>query len=368
MDEYDDSDFWDYEPSDYDTVATDDGSQYDAEAGYDSSAYDTVATDDSSQYDPNDTPAGGDANPYGDSYDAGAGYGTDDYPSQGTPGADQFEADQGYLYSDAAGNDFYADGSIGLPDGSYLYPDGSYELSDGSSIAANGDYTDAQGNLWENMGWAGAGNLYQDANGDVWNAATGEITQAVTVNGPYVDPATAQAANTSAQSAPAATAPKATSGGGGGSGGGGSSLKLPTTPTKPTTSSSTGSAPAKTIKSDQRIGNDRYLVYSDGSSQRITDYYKPAAGTATVGTVVNDLLGTAGKIAGAVLAPATNPTAPKLPSIPTSATTITGLVKPPGGANPTVPTGAKPAVAGSSSAGAGLLVVAAIAAKLFIFH
>lgn len=334
---FDDSSSYDDSSSAYDTVATDDSSGYDVPAS-DSSAYDTAATDDSS---------------------------SDLYPDSGQQGLDQFNQDQGYLYTDAAGNDIYADGTIGLADGSTLNPDGSYELADGSVLAANGDYTDAEGNAWTNLGFAGAPQLYQDANGDIWNAGTGEVTPSTEVSGNYV-------AAGSTQAAPAATAPKASTSAGGGSGGGGSSIKLPqtTTPPKPATSASSGAAPAKTIVSDQRIGNDRYLVYSDGSSQRLANYYQPAAGatTPTAGSVLGNLLGTAGQIVGAINAPSTVAGAPKLPTVNTSATPITGLLKPPAGANPTVPVVKPTSTGATSSSGLGLLALGALALKVFILH
>lgn len=363
---YDDSDYYDdssyYDDSDYgsgeDTLAAVDVGDYSGDLnGYDSIGIDTGGN--SYDYGSAQDEATQLLDDWGYDYSPGV---EDDYSSGGYNVADDGEGDNDVIFTDPAGNSFYADGTIEFPDGTIYNPDGSYELTDGSEIASNGDYTDVNGDTWENMGWAGSPNLYQDAAGNVWNSTTGDVTQVQTVisdRGPL----------SSNQSAPAASTPKSGGAAGGSPKSGGAS---PSSSSSSKPSSSSGSAPAKTIVADKRIGNDRFVVYSDGTSKTFPNYYAPATGAApakgtTVGGVLDNLFGAAGNILGAVNAPATVKGAPKLAPGTTSATPITGLVKPAGGANPTVPVN-HPTSTGDNSSGLAFLALGAVALKLFILH
>lgn len=188
------------------------------------------------------------------------------------------------------------------------------------------------------------------------------------VNGPSSMPAVVQPAQ---------------KGGGGfspsmGGGGSGSGSTKTTQQQQPATQANP-SAAKKTIVSDQRIGNDRYLVYSDGSSQRVANYYKPAAGATAQPTTVSSLLDNLFKVTGSVIGAVSGTPANVNPGTlnqavtkPTTASAITGQylntqASNVAGAKP-IGTPAKAAVSGNSPASLGMLALLALGVKVFILH
>lgn len=144
---------------------------------------------------------------------------------------------------------------------------------------------------------------------------------------------------------------------------------------------STGAAPKKTIVSDKRVGNDRVVTYSDGSVQRLSNYYSPAVGTttakppATVSSLLDSIFGLGAKFLGAV--PATPNGTAQVQSAAQAAAIqaaqakqITSNAQLSAAQKTAVPlTAAQKAAAAKSSASnpLPLIIAAAIAAKFLIF-
>lgn len=127
-------------------------------------------------------------------------------------------------------------------------------------------------------------------------------------------------------------APPARTGGGFNSGGGAPSPSISGGAANPKQDKSV--AAKKSILSDVREGNDRVLIYSDGTVQRLKNYYKPAAGTGAKNNPTNTVTRTVADLARAanavsVLSSGRNLSgrpvnAPKNSGVATTATAITG--------------------------------------------
>lgn len=256
------------------------------------------------------------------------------------------------------GDGTYTDSTTGITFDSYGQPVDALEGNPyGSSLAFNGgggtgiqsaspEVFDIGGGQYLDM----TANNVVDANGNILATGNPDGTYTRLSDGGTFDPFGFAAtlspppANTGAQAQTASpgSSKSASSGGTGGGlslpGGGSSSGSSSSRPASgsATTAPTAAAAIQKTIISDQRIGNDRYLVYSDGSSQRISNYYAPAVNAAATtppngspaASILTSLFGTVGAVTGT---PATG-LATSLSNalgVPTSATAITGRVQQP---------------------------------------
>jgi len=104
--------------------------------------------------------------------------------------------------------------------------------------------------------------------------------------------------------------------------------------TPATTAPKTANPTQKTVYSDQRIGNDRYLVYTDGTSQRIPNYYTPAvnlsattppAGSSAASSMVSTTANALGSVLGVLGRPGQSTGLAKATGLPTSLNPALGV-------------------------------------------